>query len=608
MATLCALTWGKWGDLLIDSFNELYVPMAVAEGKRLYFDLWYNYGPLIPHWHGLLFRLFGSHLWILAGIGISIVAAITWLIYSLARLFLPVPLAFVAAFAYLLQAFEQGEFNYVRPYSFPAAYGALMFILMAWLLVRDSFHAKPWTYLVVGLLAGLETLTKIEFGVAAFVLAGGAVLLRALRNRSWAALLNGMAACAPGVLVCALVYGWYVKTAGLDFFFGDNIAILPNAYFTRAVGALWAHGVGSAASPFEVGLWAIYGLLGTSLVVASIRFASTSRLRGAVIMLAAIAVAESVGGPGANRLFSYAQKLGGIHIPAALFNIAPVIVPAIYFNPGMVLSVTLLLAGTLWTCWRRQEIGPQEAGLLLFLLSGILLASRIVFRIRLWNYPVFYDVLVFPGYLVVVWKMAGILRVPDSRRLWTWTSAALCCGLVSIVYSGYRFGDLNSFRISTDRGDIYVNEPTGTVFSETLEFLKQATARSEKFVVWPQECAFYYFTGVTAPSRWYILTPGILPPGEKTASFLAELDAKNVKYVALSNRNTPEWGVSIFGVDYNQQVYAWLARNFRVVRTFGDYQRIRPPGASSGPGDTHWAVQIWERRPNKLREALIPLP
>ena len=141
---------------------------------------------------------------------------------------------------------------------------------------------------------------------------------------------------------------------------------------------------------------------------------------------------------------------------------------AIYFNPGMVLSVTLLLAWTLWTCWRRQEIGPQEAGLLLLLLSDILLAGRTVFKIRLGGYPVFYDVLVFPGYLVVVWKMAGILRVPDSRRLWTWTSAALCCGLVSLTYMAYRIGVLNSFRISTDRGDIYVNEPTGKVFSETL--------------------------------------------------------------------------------------------------------------------------------------------
>ena len=48
-------------------------------------------------------------------------------------------------------------------------------------------------------------------------------------------------------------------------------------------------------------------------------------------------------------------------------------------------------------------------------------------------------------------------------------------------------------------------------------------------------------------------------------------------------------GVPIFGVDYNQQVYRWLEQNFRVIRTFGDYQRVPYPPS--------WAVQIWERQP-----------
>jgi hypothetical protein len=589
MASLCAITWGKWGDLLVDSFNEFYVPMAIAEGKRLYFDFWYQYGPLIPYWHGLLFRLFGPHLWILAAIGIAIIAAITWLVYSLARLFMPVPLAFVAAFAYLLQAFQMGEFNYVLPYSFPAAYGTLMFVVIAWFLVCDSFHAKPWTYLLVGLLAGLEALTKTEFGLAAFTLLGGSILLSALRDRSWAGLLNKITACAPGVLICTAVYGWYVKTAGLDFLFGDNIAILPSAYFTRSMGSRWAHEVGSVATPLEIVIWAVYGLSGLALVVAGIQFASTSRRRGTFILLAAIVLAAL------NRLFMYAQNLGGIHIPSILFTIAP----AIYFNRGMVLSAALLLAWTLWTWWRRREIGPQEAALLLLLLSGILLAARTVFRIRTEGYPIFYDVLAFPAYLVVVRQFAGFLRVPDSRRLWTWTSAAFCCGLVSLTYMSYRNGFSQSFRIATERGAIYVDAPTGKVFSETLEFLKRATARSERFVAWPRECAFYYFTGVTAPGRWWSLTPGILPPGKKTARFLAELDAESVRYVVLSNTYTPEYGVAIFGVDYNQQLYDWLTRKFRVVRTFGDYQPIRPRS---------WAVQIWERRPNELRVALNPSP
>jgi hypothetical protein len=56
-------------------------------------------------------------------------------------------------------------------------------------------------------------------------------------------------------------------------------------------------------------------------------------------------------------------------------------------------------------------------------------------------------------------------------------------------------------------------------------------------VVWPEEAAFYYFTDAIAPSRWWDLTPGTLPPVEATSNFLDELDRHKVKYVALTDRD-----------------------------------------------------------------------
>jgi hypothetical protein len=37
--TLLTLTWRKWGYLPVDVGREMYVPAAIATGKRLYFDL-----------------------------------------------------------------------------------------------------------------------------------------------------------------------------------------------------------------------------------------------------------------------------------------------------------------------------------------------------------------------------------------------------------------------------------------------------------------------------------------------------------------------------------------------------------------------------------------
>jgi hypothetical protein len=54
-------TWATWGDLTIDCGREMYVPAVLSEGKMLYRDVWYLYGPAGPYVNSFLFRLFGVH-------------------------------------------------------------------------------------------------------------------------------------------------------------------------------------------------------------------------------------------------------------------------------------------------------------------------------------------------------------------------------------------------------------------------------------------------------------------------------------------------------------------------------------------------------------------
>jgi hypothetical protein len=576
MATLCAITWQKWGSLTIDCGHEWYVTAALSRGKRLYFDIWYQYGPLIPYWHSLLFRAFGIHLWLLEAIGILIIGITSMMLYSLSRLFLPAPLAFVAAFAYLVQAFQTGEFNYVLPYSYPAAYGAMMFVILAWLLVRDALDPKRWTFLAAGCIAGLEAITKIEFGLLSFVLLLAAILARALWCRSVAPLVKGIGASLPGLLISCGVYGWYIRAGGLAFLFGENISILPGSYFMKAMGSRWAHITGFVAPPGTVVLCTVSGLLGPIVIGAVIRFAGISRLRATLTATTALLLA------GLCPVQIYASVTQDYFHRASVLNLAGFL----FFNRGMVLTSAVLLAWML-IGWRRRSFEPYHAGLLLLLTAGILMDSRTIFKTFATGYAVFYDPLVFVGYLVAFWKMATIFQVPESPRLWTGTAVILCSGLVSLTVIYYSAVHTRTFLISSPRGDIYTEPSTGRAFTQALAFLRQAKARSESFAVWPEEAALYYFSDATSPSRWWCLTPGILPTGETTARFLEDLDRHEVKYVALSNRDTPEYGLPTFGIDYNQQVYRWLEQNFQLVRTFGNFER-----ASSHD----WAVQIWQRR------------
>ena len=59
---LVVFGWARWGSVTVDCGRELYVAAALAEGKMLYRDVWYMYGPGAPYLNSLLFRTFGIHI------------------------------------------------------------------------------------------------------------------------------------------------------------------------------------------------------------------------------------------------------------------------------------------------------------------------------------------------------------------------------------------------------------------------------------------------------------------------------------------------------------------------------------------------------------------
>src|SRR5262245_11622900 len=63
-------SWLKWGDGLIDCGREIDCARQLAEGKALYSDVRYLFGPLAPKINECLFRVFGVHLNTLIAAGI----------------------------------------------------------------------------------------------------------------------------------------------------------------------------------------------------------------------------------------------------------------------------------------------------------------------------------------------------------------------------------------------------------------------------------------------------------------------------------------------------------------------------------------------------------
>ena len=82
---MVAWSWGRLVEIQIDFGREIYFAWQLAEGKRLYADLIYYYGPLSPYFNALLFDLFGVSLRTLMVGNLVIACLITVVLYLLFR-------------------------------------------------------------------------------------------------------------------------------------------------------------------------------------------------------------------------------------------------------------------------------------------------------------------------------------------------------------------------------------------------------------------------------------------------------------------------------------------------------------------------------------------
>ena len=197
-AFIHALTysWLKWGDLVVDCGRELDVALQLAQGRLLYADVRYWYGPLAPYLNAGLFKLFGVNAEVLMAAGVAAAALMTWLLYRLARQFcgrLGASLA-ATAFVYLCafgHLYLNGIFNFALPYSYGAVYGALSAVASLYFLIR---HVKTHClgHFALSLLClALAALAKVEVFFAAAV--AHAVFLGA---QNWCHWLRQFAASA----------------------------------------------------------------------------------------------------------------------------------------------------------------------------------------------------------------------------------------------------------------------------------------------------------------------------------------------------------------------------------------------------------------------------
>jgi len=575
-------TWASWGNLTADCGREMYVPLVLSEGRTLYRDIWYLYGPAAPYFNSFLYRLLGVHLNVLYWAG-SLAALGSAVFLYLAGTQLSSRLAGWTAGAVLLaQSFHHSLFSFPLPYSFASVYGCLTACLFLWLLIRTTAsHHLAWM-LVAGTAAAVALLLKLEIGAACYAGLALSIALRWFRQRSWKGVAKDIAVCLPGVALCGMVLLWMISLGGVVFLTQENIMSWPTSFFMRTYGKFWLATTGLSLSPQAFTKAASRTVIflgvfqGFQLLVSwkrapkrPIVFLRWALFAGALLYLAVYLWSDEVVRYGPVAL-TVQEALRYLFLPQ-----------------DMVLYIGIIATLAWWYFW-RDPVNRPSAALALTLTFSFLFAGRILLMTTPMAYAIFYD---GPAVLCFLLLSLQVMRQGASSDRSSLLGQVAICGLcllaaVANIHRQRETPGRPTAWLTTARGSIRVSDHFAEQYRAAIQFMKEQNALGNQVLSVPEDTSLYFLSETHAPTRVFTFTPGVLAPGRMTDELIRQIEAKPVRYLIWSNRTFPEYKAVRFGFDFDQTLYQYFVTHYHRVRIL--VENPVPFG--------EWNAYLWERK------------
>ena len=154
---LFCVFYGKFGNIIVDTYREAYIPEQILTGKALYKDIFTIYSPFAYLFNALLFLIFGTNIKVLAFAGLIVTGVILNLIYKIANKFMPETYSFIILmFIISTGIISPNVFNFIMPYSFGLLYGLAFILGSLYSVLKRNYIAGYFLY-------GLAICSKYEF-------------------------------------------------------------------------------------------------------------------------------------------------------------------------------------------------------------------------------------------------------------------------------------------------------------------------------------------------------------------------------------------------------------------------------------------------------------
>jgi hypothetical protein len=556
---LCAQTWRRWPDLLIDFGRELYVPWQLADGAVLYRDIAYFNGPFSPYFNAILFRCFGPSLSTLVVANLAIIALITVVLYQMisSRYGRPagtlVCSVFMCGFSFAHLRII-GNYNFVCPYSHEMTHGIALSLFALALLTPQQAIATKWRVSTAGLLWGLVFLGKPEVFLA--LSCGVAVLLGTRfvdRSVTW------KQACWSSLL---FLLGGAVAVLFMAAFLCRHLPV-SEAFLSIAGAWRWLltsevrnqtfyEKVAGLDEPW----WNVIRMLAATLSVACVFAAATLLDR-----------------------WKARNNLRDLFLSALLFACAAFSGGPLLLNERSLLVVSMMIFvyfGFLFcrNVWRQSNVA-QWAVPLAWSTFALLMLTKLLLAPKFYHYGFG---LAMPATLLgvliaVVWLPTACCRSWQGGKWFRIAVFSICImDLGSLVHTSSLCLKMKTLPVGEGKDQIVgLNSDLrrDATLAQTIDFLSNDIPPEATVAALPEGIMLNYQARRVNPTGFINLMPPELEMfGEET--IIRSFAASPPDYVLLVHKETEDYGVRFFGSDgYGEQIMQWVLDHYTPVQTLG---------------------------------------
>ncbi|MHC4943771.1 MAG: hypothetical protein ACYTG7_12210 [Planctomycetota bacterium] len=561
---LLIFTNQKWGDPVVDTGRELEIAWKVSEGKMLYRDMAYNYGPLSPLINALFLKFAGFQLraFVLSGLFAAWLGVL--LVFFACRIFLSRNLSIALCAVFLFECVFQhyyfnGTFNFIMPYSYPAVHGMLA-ALAAMIFLARFFDGKGrFSLAASGLFVGIGFLCKVEIAAAMAVPLALAPLLKALQERGGMKkiVIDALAWAVPLLAVMLLGFLPFILCASFEKVVWQNVLkpqlvdFRSSAFFLKHLGVAQVQEnlVLMARSLLFWALPAGIALLGISIWV---RMSEASSKKPVTMRLIICGVLAAIAAIVAWHTLPYEVE----------FRCLPVI---------MLIGI---IAGLYIVFTRKGSAGSEGWKLFAFALFALLSLVRIFLTSGTFHYGF---CLALPGVLVFAILLAhGLPRFLSKwialPRAFAWYMILLLLLLAAknFFLVSKPMYDHRTMPIESAVGKmVALPLPFGLNIALAVQFLEEEALPGETLLVLPEGALVNFMTGLANPLYYNLFIPPELNAPGVEEEVIRQIEEYKVDRIMKVQRNVDEYGYRDLGLDYGKKLFAYIEEHYELQTSFG---------------------------------------